>query len=566
MDWPYRYTPYIWPLLATTAYLWTLALYCWRRRSVPGAAYLASLMFFTGLWALLSAMQLLSADLTTRISWWRVEFSIQILPSIFLFFFVVTYAGLGRWLTLRNLTLIALPTVVFTLLIYTNDLHHWMWVDFIPREYLHPAPGLGTWFGIIYAYLLYLVSAGILIWLFVRFPLYRWPAAVILGGSLFVRIVYILDAAGWSSRWPFDPMILAFNVSATVYALALFYFRIFDAVPLARELVVERMDDGLLVVDTIGRIADLNPTAQTLLAMPRSETIGREARLVLDGYPPLRQLLDDPDVKHVEIQAGADTQWYEAQLSPLLNARGFRLGQLLLLHNVTEQKRTQVAQLERQRLLAAVEERHRVAYELHDDISQALAFINLQAQAVNEALTAGHPQQAGAYLSRLAEVAREIQADVRELISGLMTTISPEHGLVETLRRTVEQFNQKYGIQAELSLVDEGHIPTLEPVLEVQLLRIVQEALTNIRKHACARNVYVALAVTPAEVEVTVEDDGVGFNPNELAGASGTYGLRIMSERAAELGGTFQVSSEPGCGTQVVVRIPVDSKIVEVSP
>jgi signal transduction histidine kinase len=279
----------------------------------------------------------------------------------------------------------------------------------------------------------------------------------------------------------------------------------------------------------------------------------------------LRQLLDDPDVTHVEIQAGKDTQWYEAHLSPLLHARGFRLGQLLLLHNVTEEKQAQAAQLERQRLLAAVEERHRVACELHDDLCQELAFINLQAQAVYEALAAGQAQQAGAYLSRLAEVAREAQADVRGLISGLMTTISPEQGFVETLRQTVEQFRQKYAIQAELRLVDEEHIPALEPVVEVQLLRIVQEALTNIRKHACARNVYVYLAATPTGVDVTVEDDGVGFNPSELAGTSGTYGLRIMSERVEELGGIFQVSSEPGCGTQVIVRIPVDSLVVGVS-
>ncbi len=235
MDWPYRYNPHIWPLLATTAFLWLLGLYSWRRRSVPGALYFVLVGFSAGMWAIFATLQLLSSDLTARFFWWRLQLWIQGVPSISVFFFVVAYAGLGRWLTRRNLALIATPPLAAAaLLIYTNNLHRWMWTEVIEGEYLGAIYAPGFWSLFAYVYLLYLVETGILIWLFVRSPLHRWPVAVILAGQLFIRIVHSLDAAGQGPRWPYDPVILAFNVAAICYALALFRFRIFDVLPLAR--------------------------------------------------------------------------------------------------------------------------------------------------------------------------------------------------------------------------------------------------------------------------------------------------------------------------------------------
>ncbi len=315
------------------------------------------------------------------------------------------------------------------------------------------------------------------------------------------------------------------------------------------------MDDGVVVMDAMGRIADLNPAAQALLAAPRSEMIGREARQALKRYPLLRQLLDDPGMMQTEIQIGADSRWYEAHLSPLLHARGFHLGKLLLLHDETEQKQARVAQLEQERLSAAESERQRVGRDLHDDLSQELAFINLQAQAASELLAAGQSHQAGAYLGRLAEVSREAQAKVRKQITGAMVTFAPEQGFAGVLGREVEQFGQKHGLRMEINIKNDGPTQALEPAVEVQLFHIIQEALANVYKHACASNVRVSLVANPAEVTVIVEDDGVGFDAAKLARGDRTFGLRIMAERAAEIGAAFQVASEPGQGTRVIVCI-----------
>jgi two-component system nitrate/nitrite sensor histidine kinase NarX len=136
-----------------------------------------------------------------------------------------------------------------------------------------------------------------------------------------------------------------------------------------------------------------------------------------------------------------------------------------------------------------------------------------------------------------------------------MQTI-PSKADCRPLRWLVDEFQSKSGIQVELILADGQPATALAPTVEVQLLRIIQEALTNIRKHARAQHVRVSLQSGPASVEVTIEDDGVGFEPDVPAGDGRTFGLRIMRERGKEIGGVLEVSSAPGRGTYIRVQAP----------
>jgi PAS domain S-box-containing protein len=561
MDWPYHYTPYVWPLLATTAFIWLLGLYGWRRRSVPGAVYFVLLQFLGGLWALFSALQLSSSDFAVKFFWWRLEVSTMALAVTANFCFVVAYAGLGKWLTRRNLALLALPPLALILLTCTNELHHWMWTEVVPGDYLRVVFGPGIWSFLAFYFLLYFVPMGVLLWLFVRSPLFRWPVALILVGQQPQRIVFFLGAFGLALRWPFDPLVLTFNVAAIAYALALFRFRIFNVVPLARESVVERMNDGMLVVDAIGRIADLNPAAQDLLNAPRSETIGQAARQALGAYPPLQRLLDDPSLTRTEIQAGADSRWYAAHLSPLLDPRGFRLGQLLLLHDVTDQKRAQAQLLEQQRVVATLQERQRLARELHDSVGQVLGYVSMQAQAIRQWVHDGEAALAEAQLARLANVAQDAHADIRASILSLKAGSAPEWSFLAALRQQLVSFSDHYGISAELTIPPDLDVAqAFEPGVGVQLLRVIQEAMTNARKHGRAGCVQVAFELRDGEVRIIVADDGRGFDADQLASGASQgdhFGLAFMRERMAHIGGCLTVHSRPGAGAQVVLQVPI---------
>ena len=128
---------------------------------------------------------------------------------------------------------------------------------------------------------------------------------------------------------------------------------------------------------------------------------------------------------------------------------------------------------------------------------------------------------------------------------------------VPTLEEFLRRYSETYGIAAKLSVEPGFNGENFEPMVEAQLLRIIQETLTNARKHARASRVSVRLAITYSCAEATVRDDGVGFNPEVLKTAEGQrFGLRFMRERAEEVGGSVDVRSAPGEGATVTIRVP----------
>jgi signal transduction histidine kinase len=209
----------------------------------------------------------------------------------------------------------------------------------------------------------------------------------------------------------------------------------------------------------------------------------------------------------------------------------------------------------RLKVLAVSEERLRIAHEMHDGLAQVLAYVNTKAQAVRELLRTGRADEASRHLEQLASAAREVYADLRESIMGLRTGIGEGRTMSEALAEFVSAWEGQTGIGCRLA-VDPAL--RLSPGIELQLLRIVQEALANVRKHAQARQADVAIGKDGERVVVTVADDGIGFNPAEI-GRPGfpRFGLTTMRERAESVGGGVRWDSQPQAGTRVTVEIPL---------
>jgi signal transduction histidine kinase len=126
------------------------------------------------------------------------------------------------------------------------------------------------------------------------------------------------------------------------------------------------------------------------------------------------------------------------------------------------------------------------------------------------------------------------------------------------LTQYLQRFGENYGIAVELSAPSELNDGAFAPMVEAQLLRIIQEALTNVRKHARAHSVHIGLSIYDSRAEVILQDDGAGFDSALLETAEGQkFGLRFMRERAAEVSGSVQIRSVPGEGTQVVICVPL---------
>lgn len=203
--------------------------------------------------------------------------------------------------------------------------------------------------------------------------------------------------------------------------------------------------------------------------------------------------------------------------------------------------------------LAVAEERVRIAHELHDGQAQVLAYVNTKAQAVQELLRRGQHEKAAEQLQQLAAAAREVYSDVREGILGLRAAAARDHGFVETLRRHLESWQDQCGIRAELSLdINEPHVT---PDVELQLLRITQEALANVRKHSEATQAEVRLENLRDGLRLVVRDDGKGFQLDAAGRPVGQprFGLATMRERAEAIGAKLELQTKPGAGTCVQV-------------
>lgn len=216
----------------------------------------------------------------------------------------------------------------------------------------------------------------------------------------------------------------------------------------------------------------------------------------------------------------------------------------------------EVAQLLRQTWeKATLEERQRLARELHDSVIQSLYSMTLFATVGQQMAEAGELTNVQSYLSQLGETAQQVLKEMRLLIYDLRPPVLERGGLAGALKQRLNTVEERTGVVTHLLI--EGRI-TLSAPVEAELYRIVQEALNNSAKYAHATKVTVHLRGTAGEVQLEVSDNGQGF---DLAVASdrGGLGLVSMRERAEGLGASFAICSAPGQGTQVTVRLGVNT-------
>lgn len=224
---------------------------------------------------------------------------------------------------------------------------------------------------------------------------------------------------------------------------------------------------------------------------------------------------------------------------------------------------------QQQRTLAVLRERERLARDLHDSVAQVLGYLNTQAQAISLFWNQGQTREAHQLLLRLVEVVQQAQGDVREQIHSLQTGENYRLNFSAELEAYLEQFRRDSNIDVELVNLEKWEDTEIDQDVETQLLRIVQEALTNMRKHAQATHGTIVLDRRDDRRIVTIRDDGKGFAGQACANKSNRsddgrwhFGLQMMHDRTEEMGGIFEVQSVPGQGTQVRVTVPTAPKSV----
>ncbi len=210
--------------------------------------------------------------------------------------------------------------------------------------------------------------------------------------------------------------------------------------------------------------------------------------------------------------------------------------------------------------MAVLQERERLSRELHDGLAQALGYLATQVKLTSYYLHRQDPSRAQDVLEEVERVANEAYQEIRESLFDLRTHITPAQSFLSILMQYAERFSTHGNLQVKVELKGMRDLH-LDPAVEVQLIRIVQEAMNNIRRHARARRVWIRFSREGEDIlRVVIQDDGKGFDVTQIARRDSSnarhLGLHSMRERAVSVGGSLKVESWPGQGTCLTILLP----------
>jgi PAS domain S-box-containing protein len=344
--------------------------------------------------------------------------------------------------------------------------------------------------------------------------------------------------------------------------------------------IIETMAEAVMIIGADGNYELVNRETEELLGRPRGRIIGARqgdspwARLAVDGRPlrvaelPLERLRrGEPALHGVEFQLTlpeGPPRTILINAGPLRDAAGDFAGAVLSGFDITERKvaerrlaeyTARLGTLSRRVLAVQEEERRAVARELHDELGQVLTAVRLNLQTLRR--RSRDPELGPIFEDGLAQLETAI-AEVRALSTRLRPTILDDLGLEAALRSHLERSR----VRAEIELDTAISLPQkrLDPAVETACFRIVQEAMTNVVRHAAARRLAVSLQALDGELVLSVRDDGHGFDPAaaaERAARGESAGLSGMEERAQLAGGRLEIRAAPGRGTEVRAVFPL---------
>jgi PAS domain S-box-containing protein len=342
----YGFTPNMLPLVIVALISAALAVYTWRNRRTAGALPMSVLMMTLFLWETSYIFLLAGLDEATKIFWSNIMFIWVIATPLAWLIFALEFTGRKTWVNRRRLVLLSIFPITTILIIFTNEFHHLFWT----RQWLSTQGGFlilasenGLWFWIHTAYTYILIALGL--FLIVR-TLLRWPAqyraqmVLILLATLTPLIANVVTIFQiFSIQIDLTPF--SFAVTGLGLAYALFHHRLLDIAPIARDLIISGMKDGMIVLDASRRVVDINQAAQKILD-PHGikQPIGKPLAEILVQWPGLVERYRGVSETENEITLGEGDQkrWYELSLFTLKDENKLTLGQVVTMRDITARK------------------------------------------------------------------------------------------------------------------------------------------------------------------------------------------------------------------------------------
>jgi PAS domain S-box-containing protein len=340
----FEYSPYIIPLAAAALISAIVAVYAWMHRSMRSAKALSVLALAVTIWAMGYCLEIAGADLQTKIFWGKSQyFGITAIPLSWLIF-AYLHSAQGNWLTRRNVVLLSVIPVITLALAVTTEAHGLIWKDIhIEKTGQFSALGFthGFWFWLywVYANILLLLGTILIFRSMSRIKgLLRKQNIALLIAILSPWIGNLIYALGIGPIPFMDITPFGFTISVVAIAWGIIGFQLMDIAPIARDMVIEGMRDGMIVLDARGLIVDINPAAAYMIGVSVANTIGKDARTVLSLWPHLIERFRVVMEADEEITTGSGNaqRRFHVRLSPLMDSRGQMAGRVVMLRALGE--------------------------------------------------------------------------------------------------------------------------------------------------------------------------------------------------------------------------------------
>ena len=505
-------------------------------------------------WSFFSALNYLSVDLAAKTLWLKLAYPGALSLPVFLLLFALDYYGAGAWLHWKRISMLFSIPLISWLLILTNEWHHLVYAQIATSPvfpFLQVSPVWYFWVGVAgYSYLLVIFCVAILIQLAQQNTgLYR-PQIMLLIFSILIPVIgnmfYLLKLL---PTW-LDPTFILLS-TCVFFALGIFRFQLLDLVPFALRQVVERLDEVVLVLDQKDRLVYMNPAAAQILGQQPQKLIGQPA---IQALPALAAIVEREQVRAsssvgISLVSSGSLRHCTVEISTLYDTHQVPSGQVIILNDITILKQAQDAY----QRAAVTEERKRMRQELLGNLGEVLSELLLNTQSIRNQIEQGSYTTALGHLAALSLIAQSASQDVRQCILDTQPQAADVGSFGSVLKYYLENFETSTGLRVQLSLPDESFDSLLSPESYFGLLRIIQEVLANVRKHAQASLVQIIFSFDEHALTVVIFDDGVGFDKQSERGG---FGLEMIRKLAQQVGAKLVIRSAVQQGTQVLLKFP----------
>ncbi len=552
---------YLAPLFLGGLMALSLLAMLWPRRRTPTVAVFIHFLGFAALWSFAYAFELLAGTFDGSLFWKKVKYlGIVFIPVLWLTF-TLHYTGREKWAQRRYVALLSLVPAICITAIWTNQLHHLFYAT--TREVaLGPFTGVMTTVGVLFwlnsTYAYVLLVAGIIILLHSALSaqrIYAWQAAVLSAGILMplaANMCYVFGRCPFPFDYDLTPSMFAAGGIAIWWSI--FRFRFLDVVPIARETLMENVEDAILVLDSHNKIVDVNPVARDMMEqkLPRTASgrvIGTRVETLFSHRPDLVDRYGDVRSARgeVQLQVNGKPHWYDVTISPLHTATGRYVGRIVSLRDISKRKQAEdrISRLnDSLRLINKI-----MRHDILNHIQISSSAIELSREEEDEELydtAISHISQAVEVIKRMRELEQLIAA------GGQLERYS----IKETAGMVLDDHDVQGAVEGDCTVMaDEAFHSVLE--------NLVGNAIS----HGNADTVTITAGETDEECTVRVADNGSGI-PDEIkqhvfderfshgASAGTGLGLYLVRQTMQRYGGSVDIMDNQPHGTVIVLRFP----------